>query len=262
MIERRVPIRSSGWSGMGTVLVDSPSCHCMTTWLPRRRTSTKPCLARMRQTSRPERVRSLPNLHVERRDVELALEALPDLTLARSLKEEGDRLLDVMASLLDAVALAGNVEFGAQGNVAVPFVVDPGSDMLDALHPFIMIHLDLTRRVGQGRPAVTKNLRILSQILKAAVRNRLIAFNPCDGVEGPGETPREETVFLTPEEVNAMADAVGERFGPMVLLAGYRGAALRRACGAATPPDPVPSSTAGGGGRGPQALPLNAERAK
>src|SRR5467141_237056 len=84
----------------------------MTTWLPRRRTSTKPCLARMLQTSRPERVRSLPNLHVERCDVELALEALPDLTLARSLEEEGDRLLDVVASLLDVVALAGNVEFG------------------------------------------------------------------------------------------------------------------------------------------------------
>src|SRR5438876_1903693 len=109
----------------------------MTTWLPRRRTSTKPCLARMLQTSRPERVRSLPNLHVERCDVELALEALPDLTLARSLEEEGNRLLDVVASLLDvvaslldAVALAGNVEFGPQGNVAVPFAVDPGSDML------------------------------------------------------------------------------------------------------------------------------------
>ena len=72
------------------------------------------------QTSRPERVPSLPNLHVERCDVELALEALPDLTVARSLEEEGDSLLDVMASLLDAVALAGNVEFGAQGNVAVP----------------------------------------------------------------------------------------------------------------------------------------------
>src|SRR5260370_25861469 len=122
----------------------------MTTWLPRRRTSTKPCLARMLQTSRPERVRSLPNLHVERCDVELALEALPDLTLARRLEEEGDRLLDVVASLLDAVALAGNVEFGAQGNVAVPFAVDPGSDMLDALHPFIMRHW-ISPGAGQRR---------------------------------------------------------------------------------------------------------------
>src|SRR2546426_8402093 len=126
----------------------------MTTWLPRRRTSTKPCLARMLQTSRPERVRSLPNLHVERCDVELALEALPDLTLARSLEEDGDRLLDVVASLLDVVALAGNVEFGAQGNVAVPFAVDPGSDMLDALHAFIMRHLDLARSRSDSDPRV------------------------------------------------------------------------------------------------------------
>jgi integrase len=33
----------------------------------------------------------------------------------------------------------------------------------------------------------------------------------------------EETIFLGPEEVNAVADVVGERYGPMVLLAGYRG---------------------------------------
>jgi len=76
---------------------------------------------------------------------------------------------------------------------------------------------------GLAPATVTKNLRILSQILKAAMRNRLIAYNPCDGVQGPGEAAREETIFLTPEEVNAVADAVSERFGPMVLLAGYRG---------------------------------------
>ncbi|MGH2719701.1 MAG: tyrosine-type recombinase/integrase [Actinomycetota bacterium] len=76
---------------------------------------------------------------------------------------------------------------------------------------------------GLAPATATKNLRILSQILKAAVRNRCIAYNPCDGVEGPGEAPEEETIFLTPQEVNAVADAVGERYGPMVLLAGYRG---------------------------------------
>ena len=204
----------------------------------------------MLQTSRPERVRSLPNLHVERCDVELALEALPDLTLARSLEEKGDRLLDVVASLLDVVALAGNVEFGAQGNIAVPFAVDPGGDMLDALHPFIMRHLDLARRVGQERPAVTKNLRIISQTLKAPVRNRLITFNLCDGVERPGETPREETVFLTPEEGNAVPGAAGERFGSMVLLVGYWGLRFGELAGL-RPAGPIPPGTAGGG-RGPE----------
>lgn len=58
---------------------------------------------------------------------------------------------------------------------------------------------------------------------KAAVRNRLIPSNPCERVEGPGEAPVEETIFLGHEEANAVADAVGERYGPMVLLAGYRG---------------------------------------
>src|SRR6266852_4752694 len=74
----------------------------------------------------------------------------------------------------------------------------------------------VTELVNQNLAAstVTKSLRILSQILKAAVRNRLIPSNPCEGVEGPGEAPVEETIFLGPEEVNAVADAVAERFGP------------------------------------------------
>jgi integrase len=76
---------------------------------------------------------------------------------------------------------------------------------------------------GLAPATVTKNLRILSQILKAAVRNRHIPANPCEGVPGPGEAPEEETIFLTPAEVNAVADAVGERYAPMVLLAGYQG---------------------------------------
>jgi integrase len=83
----------------------------------------------------------------------------------------------------------------------------------------------VTELVKQGLApsTVTKSLRILSQILKAAVRNRLIPSNPCEGVKGPGEAPVEETIFLGPEEVNAVANAVGERYGPMVLLAGYPG---------------------------------------
>jgi site-specific recombinase XerC len=47
----------------------------------------------------------------------------------------------------------------------------------------------VTELVKQGLApsTVTKSLRILSQILKAGVRNRLIPSNPCEGVEGPGE---------------------------------------------------------------------------
>lgn len=59
MIPNNVPIFSSLWSGTGTVVVESSSFFCMMIWLPFRRTSTKPCLDRILQTSRPERMRRL-----------------------------------------------------------------------------------------------------------------------------------------------------------------------------------------------------------
>ncbi|MGH2717117.1 MAG: tyrosine-type recombinase/integrase [Actinomycetota bacterium] len=76
---------------------------------------------------------------------------------------------------------------------------------------------------GLAPSTVSKVLGILSQILKAATRNQLIARNPCEGVVGPGEKPQEERIFLTPEQLGALADEIGAQFRPMVLVAGYRG---------------------------------------
>lgn len=76
---------------------------------------------------------------------------------------------------------------------------------------------------GLAPSTVTKVLGILSQILKAATRNQLIPRNPCDGVVGPGDRPVDEKIFLRAEELNALADEIGTQFGPMVLVAGYRG---------------------------------------
>jgi len=47
MIDINVPIRSSLWSGMGTVTVVFSARFCITTWLPRRRTSANPWRERM-----------------------------------------------------------------------------------------------------------------------------------------------------------------------------------------------------------------------
>jgi len=41
-IEERVPVRTSLWSGTGTVTVPRSSFFCITIWLPLRRTSWKP----------------------------------------------------------------------------------------------------------------------------------------------------------------------------------------------------------------------------
>lgn len=62
-----------------TVRVELSVFNCMTTWLPRRRTSTNPLLASMPHTSRLESLRSLANLKVEVSDVDLTVETLVDL---------------------------------------------------------------------------------------------------------------------------------------------------------------------------------------
>ncbi len=84
---------------------------------------------------------------------------------------------------------------------------------------------------GLAPSTVTKYLGVLSQILRAAVRNRLIAFNPCEGVQGPGDAPLRETVFLTAEQLNALVAAMEPRHAAMVLLAGYRGLRFGEAAG-------------------------------
>ena len=76
---------------------------------------------------------------------------------------------------------------------------------------------------GLARSTASKILGILSQTLRAAARNQLIPRNPCEGVVGPGEKPREEKIFLTPDQLNQLADSIGSRYGAMVLVAGYRG---------------------------------------
>lgn len=78
---------------------------------------------------------------------------------------------------------------------------------------------------------VTKVLGTLSQAMRAAVRNRLITHNPCEGVVGPGDAPRGETVFLTPTQLNRLAEAIDDRFRAMLLLAGYRGLRFGEAAG-------------------------------
>lgn len=96
MMDRRVPVRISLWSGTGTVLVAFPSFFCMTMWLPRRRTSTKPRPARIAQTSLPERTGSLGkrrNLYA--RDEDLILETLLDFLLGGTFQEEGHSLFEV-----------------------------------------------------------------------------------------------------------------------------------------------------------------------
>ncbi len=69
-------------------------------------------------------MRSLPNGDLHLCDKELCVQALLNFGGSRSLKEEFECFAEVALGLLDGIALACNVEFGAQRNVAVAFAFD------------------------------------------------------------------------------------------------------------------------------------------
>lgn len=76
--------------------------------------SMNPCCSRMRQTSRPDRTRSLPIENVERRHEHAGTQALGDLLGVGRVKEDSHCLTEVRGGLFDRRALARDVEFGGK----------------------------------------------------------------------------------------------------------------------------------------------------
>lgn len=72
-------MRISLWSGTGTVMVEPGVLFCMTTWLPRRRTSRNPWLASSAQSAPPEKTRSLPSPDLQRCKEDVAMRSGGDL---------------------------------------------------------------------------------------------------------------------------------------------------------------------------------------
>ena len=72
-----------------------------------------------------------------------------------------------------------------------------------------------------------------AQVFAQAVDDGVIARSPCAGVSLPEDRRREETHFLTPEQVADLADAIHPRFRALVYTAAYTGlpGSLRPALG-------------------------------
>ena len=97
-IDWSVPIRSSEWSGTGIVMVDSGIRFCITIWLPRRRTSLKPCCSSKRQTSLPDRMRNLANSHLKSGDEDFFVHSGFDFIRICYFKEQFKSFLQIFWS--------------------------------------------------------------------------------------------------------------------------------------------------------------------
>lgn len=77
-------------------------------------------------------------------------------------------------------------------------------------------HADLVRTAPTSVPP--KAYRVLRAMLNTAVADELILRNPCT-LKGAGAESSPERPIATPEQVWALADAIGDRWRAMVLLA-------------------------------------------
>jgi integrase len=76
----------------------------------------------------------------------------------------------------------------------------------------------VTGKTATMAPATVGVLHsIVASVFKAAVRDRKLMASPCDGTKLPKEQPRE-IVPLTTEAVEALVDAVPERYKALVIL--------------------------------------------
>ncbi len=76
---------------------------------------------------------------------------------------------------------------------------------------------------GYAPATIRKAYEILSRTFTAAVESRLIARSPCQGVKLP-KIEQTEKRYLSPAEIQDLADAIYPRFRALVLTAAYSGA--------------------------------------
>lgn len=80
----------------------------------------------------------------------------------------------------------------------------------------------LVKRSGPGSTVPAKAYRLLRTILGTATDDERIARNPC-AIRGAGTEHAPERALVTVAQVAALADAVPDRYGPLVLLAATSG---------------------------------------
>ena len=71
-------------------------------------------------------------------------------------------------------------------------------------------------------PTARKSYNALNQMMRAALADRKISFNPCADVPLPSVETNEQR-FLTGDEVTLLADCIEPRFRALVLVAAYGG---------------------------------------
>ncbi len=77
---------------------------------------------------------------------------------------------------------------------------------------------------AERAPATVRRVYgVLRSVLNLAVKRRYITANPCESVELPRQGPKREQLFLTAEEVAALAEAIDPFYRALIYTAAYAG---------------------------------------
>src|SRR3954454_9108369 len=88
----------------------------------------------MAHTSRPERMRNLPDRNIQARHKDLGMQTFSHFGRRGGLEEQRERFREVVTRLLDGVALASDVKLRAERDVAVAFTLDDCGKLLGPFH--------------------------------------------------------------------------------------------------------------------------------
>lgn len=92
---------------------------------------------------------------------------------------------------------------------------DVRDDHIDAL-------LTAQLKAGLAASTVHRTYRTLNRLFAVAIERHKLTVNPCAPVDPP-RLDRREMIFLTPDQVEALAGAIGRRYRAWVLVASYGG---------------------------------------
>jgi integrase len=99
-----------------------------------------------------------------------------------------------------------------------------GEMPLSAIHPtHVRTFVSELENEGLASGTIAAVYRTFVKIMRTAEIDSLISRSPCVGIDLPRQTSHEEMVFLTPEEIDRLADAIDDRFGTLVYSAAYTG---------------------------------------
>src|SRR5258708_9117919 len=96
----------------------------MIRWLPRWRTAVNPFCSRIRQISKPDRTRSLPNRYLDLSYKDFVVKTFGDFGGGSRFEEQRESFDEIRSRFFNGCTLTRNVEFRTQRHKTIVFAFD------------------------------------------------------------------------------------------------------------------------------------------